>query len=493
MFNKEISLSKMKGGLRRFASFQSVNSRTISRWVPRRPVLGMELEGDSLSLVCIKSEVGRVPRAYFGSISEFASVSPQDLGRKLQEFLQPSHGEEPVVVLGLPRREVMVRFLSLPSAARKSFAEAVALQVEMYKPTDSEPFDWDTCVIEEQRCLATTLLFTPHSLAEKYTSLFAQTGYPLTGILPTQFSLLHIFLCFRQGAGTQRCLLLDCNKAEAELALLEGKRLVYSRSLPFARESATLASDVLAQIRLAYSSLRWKESAGQVVVVSGHVPETVERALASFGSVERLEDNIKLSGLPEQPALQRYTGAAATALSHLSGNRRSYYLNLLPAAMRPVRNQMRHLPTYVLLAANAVLLLAVGLRIPLQNYILLRQYRKEIAGLQTRADEMKQLLQEGRAMRQELLALDAFQQRGRQPIDALNEVAQKLPPEAWLNSFSCKKGQVELNGSAKAASPLLPLFQASPQFQDVKFNGALIHDASGAERFRLQMRLKGKP
>jgi hypothetical protein len=493
MFNEQISLSKMRAGLRRMATFRKGNSGAISRWFLRRPILGMELDGDLLSLACIKLGVGRAPRPFFRTIPEFASISPRDLGRKLQEFLQPLNGEEPVVVLGLPRREVMVRFLNLPTAAKKSLAEAVALQVEMYKPTDSEQFDWDTSVVEEQRCLATTLLFAPHSMVEKYASLFAQAGYPLTGIAPTQFSLLHIFLRARQEPEKQRYLLLNCKDVDAELALLEGKHLVYSRSFSLTRECSTLTSDVVAQIRLAYSSLRWKESDGQAVVASGDVPEAIQLALASFGPVERLEDNIKLPGLSEQLPLQKYSGATAVALSNLSRNRRSYCLNLLPAAMRSVRSQMRHLPTYALLAANAVLLLTISLRVPLQNYALLRQYRKEIASVQVRADEMKRLLQNGRAVRQQLLDLDAFQRRGRQPLESLNEITQKLPQDAWLNVFSCKKGQVELSGSAKAAAPLLPLFQSSPQFQDVKFNGALSQDTSGAERFRLQMRLKEKP
>jgi hypothetical protein len=96
-------------------------------------------------------------------------------------------------------------------------------------------------------------------------------------------------------------------------------------------------------------------------------------------------------------------------------------------------------------------------------------------------------------MRQELLAFDAFQQHGRQPLEALNEIARKLPSDTWVNIYTCKKGLAELTGSAKAASPLLSLFQSSSQFQDVKFNGALSQDSSGAERFRLQLRLKEKP
>ena len=493
MFNEQLSVSKVKSGFRRLASFRGTRTPAISRWIPRRPVLGIDCDGDSLSLACIKLAVGRAPLAYFGSISEFAALSPKSLGQKIREFLLPLNGEEPVVALGLPRREVMVRFLSLPSAAKKSLAEAVSLQVEMYKPTDSEPFDWDTCVVEGKNSLAATLLFTPHSVVEKYASLFREAGFPLASIAPTQFSLLHLLLRTPLRVGSQRCLLLDYRKVEAEMALLEGKRLVYSRSFPLTKEGSTLASEVVTQIRLAYSSLRWKENDGQVLLVSGEMPEAVQLSLASFGTVLRLQDNMKLPGLSEQPSSQSYIEAAAIAVSNFSRNRHSYCLNLLPEAMRPVRSQIRHLPTYALLAANALLLVAVGMRVPLQNYILLRQYRKEIAGVQLRANEMKQLLQNGRMMQKEITALDEFQQRGRQPLDTLNEIAQKLPQDVWLTSFSCKKGQVELSGSARAAAPLLPLFQSSPQFQDVKFNGALTHDSSGSEHFRLQMRVKEKP
>src|SRR5271155_2205993 len=213
----------------------------------------------------------------------------------------------------------------------------------------------------------------------------------------------------------------------------------------------------------------------------------------SVAQSDRQKKKLGTGALPEQGGLQKYWGAAVVALSVLRGRRRAYSLNLLPSELRPLRPHSRHLITYALLFANAVLLLALGLRVPVQNYVLLRQYQKEIAGVKVRAGEMRSLLERERAMREELLALDALQQRGRQPLDALEDIAQKLPQDAWLNVFSCRKGQIELTGSAKAASPLLPLFQSSPQFQDVKFTGALTQDAAGAEHFRLQMKLKEKP
>lgn len=490
MFSEALAVPKLSARLGALAPSQLLHGRALSRWIPRRPVLGIELTGSALSLACIRFAVGRQPLMHFGSIPDYVQLTPEELGIKLRRFLEPLAGEMPTISLGLPRREVMVRFLDLPSVAKKNFAEAVALQAEMYKPTETETFDWDTAVMEEPERLATTLLFTPHPTVEKFAGLFSEAGFPLSGITATQFSLVRAFLNTNQPSGTQRSVLLDQGDSEAELALLEGSRVVYSRSFPLSADAS--AFQLKGQIQLAFSSLRWKETDNYVTLIARDVPEALQHELASLGSVEMLFKAVSFPGFPDGPGLQKYTGAASLALASLTP-RRPYSLNLLPADLRATSNRLRQLPTYTLLAANAVLLLAILVRVPIQNYVLLRQYHKEIAGVRVRADEMKQLLQSGRSMRQELLDLDAFQRRGRQPLDALNEIAQKLPPDTWANNFSCKKGVVEVSGSAKAASPLLNLFQSSSQFQDVKFNGALSQDTSGAERFHLQLHVKEKP
>ena len=493
MFSRRPAFIKMDLALRNVGWFRGHNSQAMSRWIPRRPVLGVEVDGTSLLLACLKPGLGRAPVSYFGTISDFAALSPEELRAKFQEFLTPLGGEEPVVTLGLPRHECMIRFLNLPAAAKKSLSEAVSLQVEMYKPTDNETFDWDTVIIDEQQHLAAALVLAPRTTVEKFANLFLRAGYPITRITVTQFAQLNLFLRAEPAPQDKRFLLVDGRNQDVEFALLEGRKLVYSRSLPLVRDGAAAAHDVLAEIQQAFSSLRWKEGENLVVLVGGELPVPIELALGSLGPIERLKEKIRQRALPEQGGLQKYWGAAAVALSALVGRRRAYSLNLLPSEFRPPRRHSRYLITYALLFTNAVLLLALGLRVPVQNYVLLRQYQKEIAGVKVRADEMRGLLEKERAMREELLALDALQQRGRQPLDALNEIAKKLPQDAWLNIFSCKKGQIELSGSAKAASPLLPLFQSSPQFQDVKFNGALTQDATGAEHFRLQMKLKEKP
>ena len=54
MFSKGPAFTKLDLALRKVGWFRGRNSRMISRWIPRRPVLGVEVEGTSLLLACLK-------------------------------------------------------------------------------------------------------------------------------------------------------------------------------------------------------------------------------------------------------------------------------------------------------------------------------------------------------------------------------------------------------------------------------------------------------
>jgi Tfp pilus assembly protein PilN len=425
-------------------------------------------------------------------IPNFSELKPGELQERLKDFLQPLKGDDPVVALGLPRCEVIVRLVSLPSMARKSVEEALTLQVEMFKPTDTERFCWDATFLPQQMQLSASLALAPHVTVERLTSFFAEAGYPITCLTVSQFSLLHLYLRGAQQHISPRIVLLDFQGSELELAVLEGEKLVSSRSFSLSRGNVPAEQVVLSELQQALSTLRWQEGEKPAILLSGSVPEAVERAIGKLGTVEQFEARLQREGTTADTHWGEFLGAVAVAVASIGRGRRHYRLNLVPRELRPLRRRWQRLPTYALVGANVVLLLAIGLRTPVQNLVLQHKYQKEIASLKQQTDEMKGVLQKEKELRQSLILLEEFEQRGRQPLDALDEVAKRLPQEAWLNLFTWRKNQIELVGAAKSASSLLPLFQASQQFEEVKFNGALTEDSSGMERFRLEMRTKEK-
>lgn len=490
MLNKQFSLKGFN-----FPSPQSLKLRASegSRlWSLRRAVLGIEVCGTSLYLACVQPGLLGVQVVATAVIANFPELKPEEFQRRISEFLEPLKGEKPIVAVGLARREVIVRLLNLPRMARKSLKEALTLQVEMFKPTDSERYGWDASFVAEDKQLAASLVLAPLATVERFANLFAQAGYPISTFTVSQFSILHLYRGSRARRTTERLILLDARGSKMELALLEGEKLVYTRGIDLPDGNVSPEQAVIAEIQRAVSTLRWQGGAPATVSLCGSVPESLERALEKFGPVDQLETRLRSGGLGVATPLREWIGAVSVALAGLGRGRGSYRLNLLPAELRQPRQHWQHLPTYALLAANALLLVTMGLRTPIQNYVLLRQYRKEIASLQPRVDEMKMVLEKDKQFRQTLILVEEFKKRGRQPFDALSDVAQRLPQDAWLNVFTWRKGQIELVGSAKSASMLLPLMQASPQFAEVKFNGALTQDSSGMERFRLEMRMKEK-
>jgi Tfp pilus assembly protein PilN len=74
----------------------------------------------------------------------------------------------------------------------------------------------------------------------------------------------------------------------------------------------------------------------------------------------------------------------------------------------------------------------------------------------------------------------------------LNEVSRVLGDDTWLFEFEMRGRTVHLRGFSKAASSLVPTFDASPMFENARFGAPLTQGAgAGVERFDLLLDLKG--
>src|SRR5579859_6056000 len=106
-----------------FGSLQKLMPRTqrprVARrarshgWSLRAATLGLELRGTSLFAACVWPGIGRRWLSVTGVIEDVPQLSTESLREKLRALLAPAGAEDATVVLGLPRRDVMVRHLSL--------------------------------------------------------------------------------------------------------------------------------------------------------------------------------------------------------------------------------------------------------------------------------------------------------------------------------------------------------------------------------------------
>jgi len=136
-----------------------------------------------------------------------------------------------------------------------------------------------------------------------------------------------------------------------------------------------------------------------------------------------------------------------------------------------------------------LLLAALAGRAPLERHLLLKRYDVELAQMDRQASLVEREMKKSHAIEQQLATVNDFQRQGRQPLDALSDLAQKLPPDAWVSTFNYRQGQAEITGQAKSASALLPVLKQAPSIDDVQLRGGLTRDAAG-ERFQMQLKLR---
>ena len=466
------------------------------RWSVRRSALGLEIRGTSLHLACIRPGWNKRWLSAIGVIADFPQLTAEQLRQRIREFLAPAGAEDPLVVLGLPRRDTMVRHLQLPAAAEKSLDSVLDLQLGLYKPSDEEEFCWDAAVVHGREQLAVSLAFAPRAHAQDVAGKLADAGYPVARLSTAQFATLDWVLRGRAVPASPRLLIVQAHGSEAEFAIVEDKACVFSRSLALPSGNAQAAVQaVVVQIRQALATVRSNCTEPFVVVVAGTGTEMWRDALAEFGSVEHLgrychaEELMNAADI--NPAeLEESWGAVALALDGLSWTG-DYRLNLLPKELRPTRRRWQNAPTYALIAINLLLLAALAARAPLQREVTLKRYQAEIAQVEKNATQVERQKMKTEKIEHRLDTLRQFQEDGRRPLDALSEIAQKLPPDAWVNSYSYRLGEIGLSGTAKSAAALLPALKASPELQDVQFRGALTREpALGTERFQMDIKLR---
>src|ERR1051326_1368957 len=149
-------------------------------WTLRPATLGLELRGTSLFAACIWPGMNRRWLSVTGVIHDVPNLTAEQLGEKLRELTAPAGAADPTVVLGLPRRDVMVRHLALPLAAEKSLDNALNLQLGLYKPSDEEDFCWDAAVVRGSEQLGVSLAFVPRPRIEELAAKLQDAGFPVS-------------------------------------------------------------------------------------------------------------------------------------------------------------------------------------------------------------------------------------------------------------------------------------------------------------------------
>jgi len=377
----------------------------------------------------------------------------------------------------LPRREVIVRQLSLPGVSDKDLPAAVGFQLD-----GLHPYPEDEIVASWSRLggtAAVAVAIVRRAVVERYATLFAEAGIKLAGFTCSATAIYSALRLFNAALPAE-ILAIEHSGDEVELYGESPTRPLFSASFPSsparqsgdaqsnpARESEDIQSADTRAAGLACAELR--------IHSSNDTPIEAR-------SLEEL--------LHAAPALP-YAAALASACPRLS-----LALNLLPAEQRQSSSRALWIPTGALGAIVLLLAGALAAFPGYENRKYMRSLEAQIAQVQPLAKRAEALDRATDAARLRTQQLDDFRRHAKADMDVLEEMTHILPPPTWLNMLEINRAQVLIAGEADQAATLLKTIDASPLFKSSEFimppvrtqTGEIFRIRTNREQYREQSR-----
>jgi Tfp pilus assembly protein PilN len=393
--------------------------------------VGLEIGAKDLEVVVTRVRPNKIQVLGRLTVEDYATRPAAEWGAQYTRFLKASGAERLSATVLLPRREVIVRQISLPGVAAKDIEGAIRFQLDSLHPYGEDEVVWGWSPLAYGGVLVGIV---PRSIVQRYVALFNEAGVAARSFT---FSAAAVHSAIRfNGAGLAGGFVALSRSATGAVEVYgeSPSRPLFSAEFELVPERATMLA--LSELRLAPDT----------------APKTLEEMLPA-PVVNPIENDLSRNALPYATALSGACPRFAPAA------------NLLPPEHRRFNSRAVFVPTMVL---AALLLLVAGSMAVYASWSekqYLKQIDSQIAALEPlykRADFLDKETAHTRARAQ---LLDQFRKQTRTDLDALNELTRLLEPPAWSNNIDLARDTVRISGEAPQTAPLLKILDASPFFE----------------------------
>jgi hypothetical protein len=418
--------------------------------------IGIEI-GDSdlrVTVARVRPSGARILGA--ATIAGFRGRPAAEWGRVYHEFVRRAGAGHLAATVLLPRREVILRQLSLPGLSNRDLAAAIGFQIDSLHPFAEDEAVWAWARLDAGGAVLVAIV--RREILARYIELFTEAGIRISAFT---VSAAAVYSALRLIGAPQASFLALCEGDAAVEAYGEGEaKRVFSATFELSREKAAA---------LAAADLRLEP---------GIEPADLAALLPRPATA------------PADYDLSRNALAYAAALAGACP-RLALPINLLPAEHRSTTSRWRYVPTAALAAVLLAVLAGLGSITPIEDRKYLAALQAEIAKLEPQARRAVALDQVIEAARARSRTIDSFRRRSKADLDALAELTRLLAPPTSLTSLELTRQAAILSGQAEQAAPLLHAVDSSPAFAGSKFTVPLVR-GGGYEVFRIQAEHKGQ-
>jgi len=407
--------------------------------------VGVEIGDQDLEIVAARVRPSRIRVLGRLVIPDFASRPAAEWGAEYARFLKSLGATHLTATVLLPRREVIVRMVSLPGVSSRDMEGALRLELDSLHPYGEDEVAWGWSCLAPGAALVG---IARRSVVERYVQAFTGANVPVSSFT---FSAAVFHAAVRlQGDGHPAGFLALGRMASGGFEAYgeSPSRPVFSAEFDMpAPRAAALA---LAELRLPPDTVPFR--------LEDRLPQPDQNPV---------ENDLSRNPLP-------YATALAGACPRLAPS-----ANVLPPEYRKFSSRAMFIPTLAL-AALLLLCLAGGWvwsRAAERAYLAgLRAETARLEPLQRRAQKLDRETADARARTQ---WLDQYRTQTRRDLDVLSDLTKLIEPPAWTNAIDIARETVRLQGEAAQATSLDKILNSSTLIKNPRIESAQPNGAGG--------------
>jgi Tfp pilus assembly protein PilN len=460
-----------------------------------RTGIGIELRGEDMLIASLQSNFSGGFFTHFKRIANFRLRNKEELKQEISFFFRSNGLGRDSIVLGISRRDVVMRHLDLPAEVVDNLKQVIQYQVQSFEPTEEDRYYYDYALLGDngtKKRLTVLLAMVRKAYVDDLLRLLHELGIRPVAVTGSSMALANIFLQNRKDLKDKTFILADLAPASVELMALRHGAMIYSREVS-REDGQNWGSLVLREIDEATSKIRLgPEGLVEKIALAGESSESAYGEIrTAIPECELFKGSIPVQAIGETGAHMQ-EAAAAIGLAYTGIMRRpAIRMNLLPAALRVHQARWTYIPAAILGLAIIALLVALGIHSMIQNRMLIRELDREISRLNGPVAGVQAIRSQTEALEKRISSLEGLLRKKDMNLEILQELTTKLPADTFLSMYTYRDGTIQISGSSGSPSDLIPTLEKSPLLKDVVQKGPIFkNQQTGKAQFSFEMKLE---
>ncbi len=459
--------------------------------------IGIEIRQDDLLISSLQRNLAGAVFTHFKRIAGYRLRERAEVQREVDQFFRTNGLSRDNVVLGIPRRDFVVRHLDLPLEVADNLKQVVLYQVQSFEPTEEEKFYYDFAPLRlnhGSKKLLVLLVMVKRAILDAHLAFLNELGLRPARVTPGAIALTNLFVPGGKETGHKTYIIADVAHASIEIAAVRDGALIYSHQVT--REEGSSCKDLLfRELELATAKARMDpEETIDRIVLAGEESAAIHGVLKEeLADCDLMSECIQFEmPLHLRPHLQEAAVSLGLANSGLT-RRPPLRLNLLPPSLRTHQTPWAYVPAIVLGTISIALLIGLGFQKMIQERILIRQLDQQIASLEGPVKRVQNLRSEVEAAEKRIRYVEGIFRQRDLNLEVLRELTTILPPDTYLTSYisNNREGSVQLSGLSPSPPDLILKLERSPYLMNIGLQGTVYKDAqTGKDRFTFQSKLE---